>query len=315
MSDTVPSKIVLLMHGYVRSNYKTNKIVPTVIIELLNNFYNGLIQWTASEKLPKNWGWLYELQREGPSVNIFGIPLQIAMEPSRYYSRKLRLEVNMDPMQIENKNITNFVCSISIKNAEIYRQFSWNGRWAKNCNDLSRYKIRQWVIVPAIDDESGLLKFRDLDESDDEVMAVINVEFSMDLLDINFFKMNTINDINWCGMESKCAFKDDKFDMFWEKVDPFMNVMMAVKLISFPFWIKDVRMRCEFKDNDGKVLCKQEKDLKRNDNGSIKHIMLTCDGSDFIDATILTITVVRLTDSFQHEIPTNEWIQYGFIKP
>ena len=114
-------------------------------------------------------------------------------------------------------------------------------------------------------------------------------------------------------MNEKCSFKNHKFDMFWDKVDTFSKVYMAVKLLGLPYKIRGVSMRFEFKTVDGKILCQQKRELKRNDNGNIKHIRIVCDGRDFVDAEILTITVIKLIDLCQHEIPKNEWVKYGFI--
>ena len=76
MATTFGPRLVLLIFGYVRNNFRTKQVVPTPIIHLLKDFYNGTIEWKSVEVTLE----CLRYKAEGPLIQLFGIPLQIAIE-------------------------------------------------------------------------------------------------------------------------------------------------------------------------------------------------------------------------------------------
>ena len=287
------SAVVLLIFGYVRREFVSKQIVPTEIMNIIQHFYKGAITWKFSKNSVYAPDGIFVL---GPLIKLSGIPLQIAIECSKikYSFHKHSLVLKMNKEHIEQKNIVCFVLLVAIINTNIIEKLEFNRETrfesCESYNSFSKY----WTIV-----END--KFNIESYVDKENKGEMNITFNIDLWDIKYFKLNTINNIKWKGVNmNKNVFRKKGFDIHWTPVDDSSKVTMLAKMVHLPIDILAVCMKFGFKGNSGRTLCEREKALRRDNDtatGNIQYIELLWKGRKIINADSLIITVTRITDT------------------
>ena len=303
------TRVVLLVFGYVRKKCVSKQIVPISILHIIKQFYDAEIVWKFPAKLLKT----YEKESAlGPAISFRGIPLQFAVlsfllvgDDPQYRTREYKkyLVLFMNPEDINQNNIIHFILLVSVNNNEYKAQIAYN---TVDITMDSKYdpKEKYWIIQKNID--NNLYDMNDIHNDTEERMTL-----SVDLLEMKYFKMNVINNIKWYGMNTKRGeFEDDIFDIYWDEID--RKILMNFKLKEMPCKVLALCFRFQFISIHDKILCEDEKALRKDNHGNILYTKLKWKGKKLMNADRLVITVTKVFDVSVREVPKNEWINYGF---